>query len=74
MITTGNFFDEDMILAKINKASKSAVTKSDTAEAGQVPIADGNGGFAWGAVVAGTFAAVDANNDGNVEFQYTEGE
>ena len=74
MIRTGNYFDEDMILAKINKAANSAVPKSDTAEAGQVPLSDGEGGVTWGAVVAGTFAVVDANNDGNIQFQYTEGD
>ena len=74
MIASDRLFDEDMLLAKINNVSKGSVAKSSTAEAGQVPISDGEGGYTWGAVVAGTFAVVDANNDGNIEFQYTEGE
>lgn len=74
MIIKGNYLDEDLILAKISKAANSAVSKSDTATIGQVPMSDGAGGYTWGTVVAGTFSVVDPNSDGHVEFQYTEGE
>ena len=74
MIYQGAMFDEDYFIAKISSLSGSAVTKSDNAEAGQVPVADGEGGYAWGAATTGIVAATDPNDDGNVAITYTAAE
>ena len=73
MLNRDTIFDEDYFISKINKISGSAVSKSDTAEAGQIPVSDGEGGYTWGAAVTGTVGAIDPNNDGQVTLQFTEG-
>ena len=74
MINRDTLFDEDYFISKISKISKSAVTKSDTAEAGQIPVSDGEGGVTWGAATTGVVSAIDPDNDGNVTLQFIEGE
>ena len=74
MIQERVILDEDLLLARINKVAKGAVSKSTTAEAGQIPVSDGNGGVTWGAATTGTVGAIDPNNDGHVTLQFTEAE
>lgn len=56
----------------LKRIQKAMVSKSSTAQAGEIPISDGNGGYSWGAAVTNTISAQDQNNDGNVEFIFTE--
>ena len=58
-----------LLLARIGKSVKPAAS----AEAGQIPVADGEGGYAWGAATTGVVSAIDTNSDGNVEILYVEG-
>ena len=74
MIRERTLIDEDFLLARIKKVANGSVAKSSTAEAGQIPISDGNGGVTWGAATTGTVGAVDSNSDGHVVLQFTEGE
>lgn len=58
-----------LLMAKIGKA----VSPGSGAQAGQIPVADGEGGYSWGAGVAGIVSATDPYNDGNVAILFTEG-
>lgn len=57
-----------LLLAKIGKA-----VSPGSASAGAIPVADGDGGYSWGAATTGVVSATDPNNDGNVEILFTEG-
>ena len=59
-----------LLMAKIGKA----VSPGSSAEAGAIPVADGEGGYSWGAATAGVVAATDPDNDGNVTLTFTEGD
>lgn len=58
-----------LLLAKIGKA----VSPGSSAAAGAIPVADGSGGYTWGAATTGVMSAADPNSDGNVEILFTEG-
>jgi len=58
-----------LLMAKIGKA----VSPGSSAAAGAIPVADGSGGYAWGAATTGVMSAADPNSDGNVEILFTEG-
>ena len=58
-----------LLLAKIGKSVKPAAS----AAAGAIPVADGEGGYTWGAATSGVMSATDTNNDGNVEILFVEG-
>ncbi len=73
MINQGSNVDEGFVLAMAHKAANASVAKSSTAQAGQIPISDGNGGVTWGAATTGVVGAIDPNNDGQVTLQFTEG-
>lgn len=57
-----------LLLAKIGKA-----VSPGSAAAGAIPVADGDGGYSWGAATAGVVSAIDPNSDGNVTIQFVEG-
>lgn len=58
-----------LLLAKIGKA----VSPGSSAEVGAIPVADGEGGYTWGAATTGVVSAIDPNSDGNVTIQFVEG-
>jgi hypothetical protein len=58
-----------LLLAKIGKA----VSPGSSTTAGAIPVADGSGGYTWGAATSGVMSATDTNNDGNVEILFVEG-
>lgn len=58
-----------LLLAKLGKSVKPA----SSAEAGAIPVADGEGGYTWGAATTGVVSAIDPNSDGNVTIQFVEG-
>lgn len=74
MIEQGAGVDEGFVIAMAKKAANASVPKSSTAEAGQIPVSDGQGGVTWGAAITGTVGAVDPNSDGHVTLQFVEGE
>ena len=57
-----------LLLAKVMKS-----VSPGSASAGAIPVADGEGGYTWGAATTGVVSATDTNNDGNVEILFTEG-
>lgn len=67
-------FDEDYLLAKIKKVENSTIDVSNTSDAGLVPVTDGEGGYAWGAVPSDTLTFSDSSSDGNVVISIVEGE
>lgn len=58
-----------LLLAKVMKS----VSPGSSAAAGAIPVADGDGGYTWGAATSGVMSATDTNNDGNVEILFVEG-
>lgn len=59
-----------ILLSKIGKAVNKPGSNTT---AGQIPVADGSGGYTWGAATSAVVSATDTNNDGNVEILFTEG-
>ena len=74
MIEQSTGVDEGFVITMVKKAASASVPKSSTAEAGQIPVSDGQGGVTWGAATTGTVGAVDSNSDGHVVLQFVEGE